>query len=70
MNKGLCVYCGDTTFPHAPMVKLPADEVTVSMPEELEKCTRNQSENPDWYKNRTNRITVSQMHSVMKDRQI
>ena len=73
MNKGSFMYCGNTTFPHAPMVKLPpwyndllTEELTVPKPEELEKSTRNQSENPEWFKHRSNRITASQMHRVVK----
>lgn len=73
MNKGFFMYCGNTTFPHAPMVKLPpwyndllTEELTVPKPEELEKSTRNQSENPEWFKHRSNRITASQMHRVVK----
>ena len=45
MNKGSFMYCGNTTFPHAPMVKLPpwyndllTEELTVPKPEELEKA--------------------------------
>ena len=40
------------------------EELTVSLPEELEKSTRNQSENHEWFKNRTNQITVVERNKL------
>lgn len=67
------MYCGNTTFPQTSVVKLPpwykellTEELILSNPEDIEKTTRNQYENPVWFKYRANRITASQMHRVVK----
>lgn len=73
MNDGVLMYCGNTTFPQTSVVKLPpwykellTEELIPSNPEDIEKTTRNQYENPVWFKYRANRITASQMHRVVK----
>lgn len=67
------MYCGNTMFPLASKVKLPpwyndllTQELIIPRPQELEKSTRNQSQNPEWFKYRAIRITASQMHRIVK----
>lgn len=59
------MYCGNTMFPLASKVKLPpcyndllTQELIIPRPQELEKSTRNQSQNPECFKYRAIRITL------------